>query len=81
MFPVHISSDVVTPESIARESSLWLFILLGQLIVNCDITFNFQLFQKILAEIDKKIADLKVNLFTRMKTMPINVQEQTKYIR
>lgn len=41
----------------------------------------FQLFQKILTEIDKKIEDLKEKLYTRMKTMPINVQEQTKYIR
>ncbi|XP_045542416.1 exocyst complex component 2 [Papilio machaon] len=42
---------------------------------------DVKLFQKILAEIDKKIEDLKENLFNRMKTMPINVQEQTKYIR
>ncbi|CAD0195349.1 unnamed protein product [Chrysodeixis includens] len=42
---------------------------------------DVKLFQKILAEIDKKIEDLKEKLYTRMKTMPINVQEQTKYIR
>ncbi|XP_026324011.1 exocyst complex component 2 isoform X2 [Hyposmocoma kahamanoa] len=42
---------------------------------------DVKLFQKILAEIDKKIEDLKEKLHTRMKTMPINVQEQTKYIR
>nr|XP_026484674.1 exocyst complex component 2 [Vanessa tameamea] len=42
---------------------------------------DVKLFQKILDEIDKKIEDLKENLHTRMKTMPINVQEQTKYIR
>lgn len=42
---------------------------------------DIKLFQKILAEIDKKIEDLKEKLYTRMKTMPINVQEQTKYIR
>ncbi|XP_028164499.1 exocyst complex component 2 [Ostrinia furnacalis] len=42
---------------------------------------EIQLFQKILAEIDKKIEDLKEKLHTRMKTMPINVQEQTNYIR
>ncbi|KAL0849914.1 hypothetical protein ABMA28_011844 [Loxostege sticticalis] len=42
---------------------------------------DIQLFQKILAEIDKKIEDLKEKLHTRMKTMPINVQEQTNYIR
>ncbi|CAG9576085.1 unnamed protein product, partial [Danaus chrysippus] len=42
---------------------------------------DVKLFQKILAEIDKKIEDLKENLHNRMKTMPINVQEQTKYIR
>ncbi|KAH9643566.1 hypothetical protein HF086_011347 [Spodoptera exigua] len=41
---------------------------------------DVKLFQKILAEIDKKIEDLKEKLYTRMKTMPINVQEQTKYI-
>ncbi|CAH0406116.1 unnamed protein product [Chilo suppressalis] len=42
---------------------------------------DIKLFQKILAEIDKKIVDLKEKLHTRMKTMPINVQEQTNYIR
>ncbi|XP_039765827.1 exocyst complex component 2 [Pararge aegeria] len=42
---------------------------------------DVKLFQKILDEIDKKIEDLKENLHTRMKTMPVNVQEQTKYIR
>nr|XP_049698816.1 exocyst complex component 2-like [Helicoverpa armigera] len=42
---------------------------------------DVKLFQKILAEIDKKIEDLKEKLYLRMKTMPINVQEQTKYIR
>ncbi|XP_060810472.1 exocyst complex component 2 [Amyelois transitella] len=42
---------------------------------------DVKLFQKILAEIDRKIEDLKEKLHTRMKTMPINVQEQTKYIR
>ncbi|CAH0722849.1 unnamed protein product, partial [Brenthis ino] len=42
---------------------------------------DVKLFQKILVEIDKKIEDLKENLHTRMKTMPVNVQEQTKYIR
>ncbi|XP_063634029.1 exocyst complex component 2 [Cydia splendana] len=42
---------------------------------------DVKLFQKILAEIDKKIADLKANLYNRMKTMPVNVQEQTKYIK
>ncbi|KOB70305.1 Exocyst complex component 2 [Operophtera brumata] len=42
---------------------------------------DVQLFQKILDEIDKKIEDLKEKLYNRMKTMPINVQEQTKYIR
>lgn len=42
---------------------------------------DVKLFQKILTEIDKKIEDLKEKLYTRMKTMPINVQEQTKYIR
>ncbi|XP_045510493.1 exocyst complex component 2 [Colias croceus] len=42
---------------------------------------DVKLFQKILDEIDKKIEDLKENLFARMKTMPCNVQEQTKYIR
>ncbi|XP_013148421.1 PREDICTED: exocyst complex component 2 [Papilio polytes] len=42
---------------------------------------DVKLFQKILSEIDKKIEDLKENLYNRMKTMPINVQEQTKYIR
>ncbi|CAH2068965.1 unnamed protein product, partial [Iphiclides podalirius] len=42
---------------------------------------DVKLFQKILAEIDKKIEELKENLHNRMKTMPINVQEQTKYIR
>ncbi|XP_072935687.1 exocyst complex component 2 [Epargyreus clarus] len=42
---------------------------------------DVKLFQKILDEIDKKIEDLKQKLHTRMKTMPINVQEQTKYIR
>ncbi|CAH2099615.1 unnamed protein product [Euphydryas editha] len=42
---------------------------------------DVKLFQKILGEIDKKIEDLKQNLYIRMKTMPINVQEQTKYIR
>ncbi|PZC87269.1 hypothetical protein B5X24_HaOG201505 [Helicoverpa armigera] len=41
---------------------------------------DVKLFQKILAEIDKKIEDLKEKLYLRMKTMPINVQEQTKYI-
>ncbi|XP_059049390.1 exocyst complex component 2 [Achroia grisella] len=42
---------------------------------------DIKLFQKILAEIDKKIEDLKEKLHTRMKTMPINVQEQIKYIK
>ncbi|XP_023934089.1 exocyst complex component 2 [Bicyclus anynana] len=42
---------------------------------------DVKLFQKILDEIDRKIEDLKENLHTRMKTMPVNVQEQTKYIR
>ncbi|XP_028039948.1 exocyst complex component 2 [Bombyx mandarina] len=42
---------------------------------------DVKLFQKILSEIDKKIEDLKEKLFVRMKTMPINVQEQMKYIR
>ncbi|KAJ2943891.1 hypothetical protein O0L34_g8215 [Tuta absoluta] len=42
---------------------------------------DVKLFQKILAEIDKKIEDLKEKLYTRMMTMPINVQEQIKYIR
>nr|XP_034841374.1 exocyst complex component 2 isoform X2 [Maniola hyperantus] len=42
---------------------------------------DVKLFQKILDEIDKKIEELKENLHTRMKTMPVNVQEQTKYIR
>ncbi|KAG6455553.1 hypothetical protein O3G_MSEX009291 [Manduca sexta] len=42
---------------------------------------DVKLFQKILDEIDKKIEDLKQKLYTRMKTMPIHVQEQTKYIR
>ncbi|XP_068629047.1 exocyst complex component 2 [Battus philenor] len=42
---------------------------------------DVKLFQKILDEIDKKIEELKENLYNRMKTMPINVQEQTKYIR
>lgn len=42
---------------------------------------DIKLFQKILDEIDKKIEDLKEKLHDRMKTMPINVQEQTKYIR
>ncbi|OWR47027.1 Exocyst complex component 2 [Danaus plexippus plexippus] len=42
---------------------------------------DVKLFQKILTEIDRKIEDLKENLHNRMKTMPINVQEQTKYIR
>ncbi|XP_045529762.1 exocyst complex component 2 [Pieris brassicae] len=42
---------------------------------------DVKLFQKILDEIDKKIEDLKENLYMRMKTMPCNVQEQTKYIR
>ncbi|KAM3958266.1 exocyst complex component secretory 5 [Aphomia sociella] len=42
---------------------------------------DVKLFQKILTEIDKKIEDLKEKLHTRMKTMPINVQEQIKYIR
>ncbi|XP_053600638.1 exocyst complex component 2 [Plodia interpunctella] len=42
---------------------------------------DVKLFQKILAEIDKKIEDLKEKLYIRLKTMPINVQEQTKYIR
>ncbi|XP_026764058.2 exocyst complex component 2 [Galleria mellonella] len=42
---------------------------------------DVKLFQKILAEIDKKIEDLKEKLHTRMKTMPINVQEQIKYIK
>ncbi|XP_063373703.1 exocyst complex component 2 [Cydia amplana] len=42
---------------------------------------DVKLFQKILAEIDKKIEDLKANLYNRMKTMPVNVQEQIKYIK
>ncbi|CAK1548634.1 unnamed protein product [Leptosia nina] len=42
---------------------------------------DVKLFQKILDEIDKKIEDLKENLATRMKTMPCNVQDQTKYVR
>ncbi|CAB3245306.1 unnamed protein product [Arctia plantaginis] len=42
---------------------------------------DVKLFQKILGEIDKKIEDLKEKLYNRMKTMPINVQEQIKYIR
>ncbi|KAI8430152.1 hypothetical protein MSG28_000537 [Choristoneura fumiferana] len=53
------------------------FTRVNNLFGNTDV----KLFQKILAEIDKKIADLKENLYTRMNTMPINVQEQTKYIR
>lgn len=57
---------------------IYFLLLIGWLIHK--ICFG-QLFQKILIEIDKKIEDLKEKLHTRMKTMPINVQEQTNYIR
>ncbi|XP_050665877.1 exocyst complex component 2 [Leptidea sinapis] len=42
---------------------------------------DVKLFQKILDEVDKKIEELKDNLYKRIKSMPCNVQEQTKYIR
>ncbi|KAG7304291.1 hypothetical protein JYU34_011232 [Plutella xylostella] len=42
---------------------------------------DVKLFQKILADIDRKIDDLKTKLREQIQTMPINIQDQRKYIR
>lgn len=42
---------------------------------------DIKLFQKILAQIDKKIEDLKEKLHERIVKMPISIQEQRKLIR
>lgn len=40
-----------------------------------------KLFQKVLAEVDKRIFKLRDQLYARIQTMPINLQEQRKFIR
>ncbi|CAG9107285.1 unnamed protein product [Plutella xylostella] len=42
---------------------------------------DVKLFQKILTDIDRKIDDLKTKLREQIQTMPINIQDQRKYIR
>jgi hypothetical protein len=41
----------------------------------------FQLFKKVLAEVNVKINDLKEVLWTKLRTMPNSIENQKKIIR